>query len=243
MAEREMLTQSVAPPTRHALIFDLDGVLIDSMPWHVRAWAIVLEEEGISMAREQLLRSTAGKTSFQFLREHFGAAFGEDDIDGLVARKERLFRTLYEPHVRALPGTAALLSAARRLGFRMAIATAEPMYNMVFALERTRLGLYFDALVCADDGVPGKPAPDMFQMAARRLAVEPQHAIVFEDALAGLTAARNAGMFAVAVTTTLSPEEVAHRPEVLAVVRDFTDFDLELLRFPQPREPDLTVVK
>lgn len=235
--------RQIAAHSRHALIFDLGGTLIDSMPWHARAWAVLLGEEGISMSPRQLLRSAAGMTSAQFLREQLGASLSDDDIAHLAARKESLFRTLYEPHVRALPGTAALLSAARRLGFRMAIATAEPMYNMVFVLERTRLGSYFDALVCADDGVPGKPAPDMFQMAARRLSTEPQHAIVFEDALAGLTAARNAGMFAVAVTTTLLPEEVAHRPEVLAVVRDFTDFDLDLLRFPKGRDPDMTGIE
>jgi HAD superfamily hydrolase (TIGR01509 family) len=239
-----MLTPSTASaPTRRALIFDLDGTLIDSMPWHARAWAALLEEQGVSISPEELLRSTAGKTSAQFIHEQLGASLAEGDIAELIARKERLFRSLYEPHVRALPGTAALLSAARRLGFRLAIATAAPRYNMVFVLERTRLGSHFDALVCADDGLPGKPAPDMFQMAARRLSTEPRHAIVFEDALAGLTAARNAGMFAVAVATTLLPEELAHRPEVLAVVRDFTDFDLALLRRPKGREPGFTVVK
>lgn len=229
--------------TRRALVFDLDGTLIDSMPWHARAWAALLEEQGIPAAPERLLRSTAGKTSAQVLREHLGSSLGDDDIGALTARKESLFRSLYEPHLRALPGAAQLLAAARQLGFRIALATAAPMSNMVFALERTRLGSYFDTLVCADDGLPGKPAPDMFQMAARRLATEPQHAIVFEDALAGLTAARSAGMSAVAVATTHPPEELAHRPEVLAVVRDFTDFDLELLRLPPRGEPSFAVVK
>jgi len=235
--------QSNPATPRRALIFDLDGTLSDSMRWHARAWAALFEEQGISLGRERLLCSTGEKTSAQILREQFGPSLDEDDIAALAARKESLYRSLYGPHLRALPGVLALLAAARRLGFRIAFATAAPMANVVFAFERTRLGSYFDAVVCAEDGLPAKPAPDMFQMAARRLATEPARAIVFDDALAGLTAARSAGMFAVAVTTTLLPEELAHRPEVLAVVRDFTQFDLESLPFPNGREPDQAVVK
>jgi beta-phosphoglucomutase family hydrolase len=216
-------------PERHALVFDLDGTLIESMPWHVRAWTQLLEENGISIDKERFIRETSGKTNAQILGELFGHTLTDDDAARLAARKEAIYRALYEPHVRPLPGTVALLSAARRLGLRMALATAAPMPNVVFVLERTRLGVYFDAIVCADDGLPGKPAPDMFLMAARRLATEPRKAIVFEDALNGLAAAERAGMRAVAVTTTLSPEEIGNRPGVIAVVRDFTALDLEAL--------------
>jgi beta-phosphoglucomutase len=199
------------------------------MPWHARAWAALLEELGISVEPEQFVRETAGKMNAQILRERFGPELTDDEVARLAARKEELFRSLYEPHVRPLAGAGALLAAARRLGIRTALATAAGMENVIFALERTRLGAYFDTIVCADDNLPGKPAPDMFQLAARRLSAEPRGAIVFEDALSGLTAARRAGMRAVAVTTTLAPEEVRGRPEVVAIVPDFNGFDLEAL--------------
>jgi HAD superfamily hydrolase (TIGR01509 family) len=163
------------------------------------------------------------------LRERLGANLSDSDVARLAGEKEALYRSLYGPHVSLLPGAAEFLRKARGRGFGTALATAAPAENVQFILERTELGTTFDAVVTADDGFPGKPAPDIFLAAAIRLDTLPGQSLVFEDALNGVEAARSAGMRVVVLSTSLAPQEIPRGQDILAVAADYRTLDLDAL--------------
>jgi HAD superfamily hydrolase (TIGR01509 family) len=121
-----------------------------------------------------------------------------------------------------LPGLVSLLQETRQAGMSLAVATAAGNENIDFVMNGLALWDYFDAVVGADDVARGKPHPDLFLLAAKRLNVSPEHCLVFEDALTGIEAARRAGMAVIAITTSHNIDEVAHLPQVQKAIPDFT---------------------
>jgi beta-phosphoglucomutase family hydrolase len=206
-------------------IFDMDGVLIDSMPVHVQAWLQVLAERGVTPAPAEFLRATGGKTNPQILREFVGCQLGDAEIAACAEQKEQLYRALYRDRLAPVPGALAFLEAARRLGVRMAVATSAEQANREFVLGGLGLRDYFTAVVGGEEVRRGKPDPEAFLTAAGRLGLAPARCLVFEDALAGIQAASRAGMRAVALATTLAAAEFRDLPHVVQVAADFTRLD------------------
>jgi HAD superfamily hydrolase (TIGR01509 family) len=203
----------------NALIFDMDGTLVDNMGVHLDVWRRVLHENGVEVEREAFYRDTAGKTNPEILRSYLGAHLHDADVARLAGYKESLYRETYRPT--PVPGLLPLLESAYRRGIPMALATSGGPPNIDFIVEALGIRPYFSVLVSAEEGLPGKPAPDLFLAAAARMGVEPSGCLVFEDALAGIEAARRAGMPVAVLTTTLSPQEVEGQTGVLAAAPDF----------------------
>jgi beta-phosphoglucomutase family hydrolase len=210
-------------------IFDMDGVLVDSMPFHVEAWVQVLGQQGVQKTREEFLHDLAGKTNRHILRRWFGPGLGEADMAALEARKETLYRKLYRPALKPLDGVLDFLAAASRLGISMAVATAAGRENRDFVLGGLGLQPYFRTAVGPEEIPEGKPDPGMFLRAAEHLGVPPSRCLVFEDALAGVEAATRAGMKAVALTTSRAASEFDAWPAVVQTARDFTALRPEAL--------------
>lgn len=203
-----------------ALIFDMDGTIVDNMPYHEDAWGRLLAEHGLAFDRERFFRETAGKASAEILRPLFPDA---DDarIVALGLDKERYYREAYGPHVTALPGLLDLLARADTAGLPMALATAAPPGNIAIVLDTLGLRDRFATIVSPSQGFPGKPHPDLFLEAARRMNVPPEACIVLEDAPNGVEAARRAGMRAVVLETMAGPKAFADFPNVVASAKDF----------------------
>lgn len=204
-----------------ALIFDMDGTVVDNMRYHEDAWGLLLAEHGIPFDRESFFRETAGKVSSEILKPLFPDA---DDarIAALGLDKERFYREAYAPHVAPLPGLLELMARAEAAGLPMALATAAPPGNIAVVLDTLGLRERFVTIVAPSQGFPGKPHPDLFLEAARRMDVPPEACVVFEDAPNGVEAARRAGMNAVVLETMLGPEAFAAFPNVVASATDFT---------------------
>lgn len=215
-----------------AFIFDMDGTLADTMPYHQQAWDALLPELGISVDKDEFFRWTAGLTNREIFPRLLNRAVDGDEVDVLSERKESLYRKLYEPHVAALPGAVRFLQDAKDAGIAMAVGTAAPPKNIELVLDTLDLRALLPVVVGAADVERGKPDPDIFLKAAQRLGVAPADCIVFEDAPAGIEAARRAGMTCVVLTTTLSRDAVAQLPDrehVRLVVDDFHDPALKCL--------------
>jgi HAD superfamily hydrolase (TIGR01509 family) len=179
-----------------AIIFDFDGVLVDSEPIRFKVGSQALEEIGVSLTWERFIRFWLGRTDDAGLRALLGDRF-EEDGKHIVARRNALYEErLHE--VLAFPDSVRLL---RRVpgGTRLAVATGSRQREVEGIL--TRLGLFqdFQAIVTAEDYARAKPAPDPFLTAARRLDISPRSCLVIEDSSAGVTAAHAAGMPVVAV--------------------------------------------
>jgi beta-phosphoglucomutase family hydrolase len=205
-----------------AFIFDMDGVLVDSMPFHVEAWVQVLGQQGVHKTREEFLRDLAGKTNRDILRRWFGPTFPDADMAALEARKEALYRRLYRPALKPLDGLLDFLAAATRLGIPMAVATAAGRANREFVLDGLGIRQFFTAAVGPEEVPEGKPHPGMFLRAAEHLCLLPARCLVFEDALAGVEAATRAGMRVVALTTTLEASAFDGWPAVVRTAPSFS---------------------
>lgn len=208
------------PAAIRALLFDMDGTLVDSMPAHARSWELFCRLHGVDLPVKDVLRRTTGRTGIECMRELFGADVDVARASTLVSEKEAIYRELFAPAFRPVPGVREAVAGAQAAGLQVAIATAGDRHNIAFTLEHLRLAQPVDAVVGGDQGLRGKPEPDLFLEAARRLGRAPSECLVFEDAPFGIEAARRAGMQAVAICTTHSPAELAG-PHVIAQVPDY----------------------
>ena len=205
-----------------AFIFDMDGTLVDSMPFHIRAWTALLAERGLQTMPQTFLRQTGGKTNRQILREIFGDHLPEAEITACAERKEALYRSLFRPYLKPIDGLIPFLNEAQRLHIPMAVATSAGKANRDFVLEGLAIEIYFNAVVGVEEIQEGKPDPEIFLRAADRLGAIPADCLVFEDALAGIEAASRAGMQAVALTTSVEGKAFQGLPAVIRIAQEFT---------------------
>ena len=216
--ERPPKRPSAASPqgARAAFIFDIDGTIIDSMPFHGKSWEAFFARHGVRYEGEAFLRATAGRTGTEIMRERFGP-MSDEAAWALVHEKEDVYRELFRPVFREIEGFRAFARRARAEGVKVACATAGDAKNIAFALAGLGMEGEFDALAGAHDVARGKPEPDLFLLAAQRMGADPARCIVFEDAPLGIEGARRAGMHAVGITSGETAERLAG-PHVLAAI-------------------------
>jgi len=202
------------------LIFDMDGTMIDSMPYHARSWVGFAERHGLSIEVDELLRRTTGRTGAECMEVLFGRAMEPKECWELVHQKEEIYRALFAPVFAEVPGFKTFSADAIGRGLRVGVGTAGDRHNIAFAFSHLGMDPMPHAVVGGDEGLAGKPEPAIFLEAARRIGTAPADCIVFEDAPFGIEAARRAGMRAVAVCTSHSADQLAG-PHVVASVRNY----------------------
>ena len=204
------------------VIFDWDGVVIDSSAQHERSWEILAEEISRPLP-EGHFKLGFGKKNQVIIPEILGWATDAAEIAALSDRKEEIYRELVrQSGVQILPGARELVSALRLEGIPRAIGSSTPRGNLDAIFAATGLGELFDAVVCGDDVVHGKPAPDVFLLAAQMLGLPPAECLVLEDAHAGIEAAHRAGIPVLAVATTNPLSELAAATGAVESLADTT---------------------
>jgi beta-phosphoglucomutase len=193
-------------PTPLAVIWDVDGTLVDTAELHFAAWCRLADTIHKPFTRADFA-ATFGKRNPEIIRQLFGTHYTDEEIAGLGFRKEEFYRAAARQGVDLLPGARALLEGLHAAGFRQAIGSSAPRQNLDLILGLTSTRQLFDAIVSAEDTQRGKPDPQVFLAAADKLGVPPAHCLVMEDAVAGVQAARAGGMKCVAVRF------VGHHPE------------------------------
>ena len=208
-----------------AFLFDLDGTLIDSMPHHQSAWDAWYARRGLAMNAADFFASTAGRSNAEILADLFPSHSIEQHV-AMADEKEAIYREFAARSLALIGGAQAFVEQARVGGVRMAVCTASTLPNMALAFELHGIDGWVEHVVSPADGLRGKPHPDIFLEAARRLGIAPADCIVFEDAPLGVEAARRAGMKAVALTTTLAAGHFAEFDNLIAIAPDFTTLAL-----------------
>ena len=204
------------------VIFDWDGVVIDSSAEHERSWEILAEEISQPLPEGHFKRGF-GKKNEVIIPEILGWAKNPEEIQKLAVRKETIYRELVRQRgVQILPGARELLAALRHEGIPRAIGSSTPRQNLEAIFAATGLGEFFDAVACGDDVIHGKPAPDIFLLAAEKLALAPADCLVIEDAHAGIEAARRAGIPVLAVATTNPLADLAYADGALESLAEAT---------------------
>jgi beta-phosphoglucomutase len=188
-----------------AVLWDLDGTLVDSSEHHWIAWRDVMAAEGHPVTPEHFAASF-GHRNDTILRGLLGPELSDAEVERIASAKETLYRRLVgERGLLPLPGAQDWVARLRAAGYRQAIASSAPVANIDAAMTATGLRPHFDALVSADEVGVGKPDPAVFLAAARRLGVPPAACVVVEDAPSGLEGARRAGMRSVGVRSSHHP--------------------------------------
>jgi len=188
----------------HAAIFDLDGTLVDSYDAHYEAWRSISATHGVAVTVDDYY-SHFGRRNEDLLRECWlRAGKGElthDQIAALDHEKEAAYRSIVAGRLPVMDGARELVASLRADGFRTAVGSSGPPANVALAIEGLALERAFDAVVTGRDVKRSKPDPECFLLAAERLAVPPSRCVVFEDAPAGIAAAKAAGMRCIAITS------------------------------------------
>lgn len=214
----------------------MDGVLIDSNPFHFQIWRDFLIRQGIAFDPELLPAQIFGQRDDKALRMFMGAGLTEEQVQHWSEELEANFREAFRPHAQALPGVKALIEECHGAGIPMAVASSAMKKNVDFIVDALQLNSYFESVVSGDEVSHPKPDPEIYLLAAEHLGVDPRRALAFEDSFIGIEAVVDAGMKCVAIASTFSEQELRERTRTHCVVRSFEELSLGRLRqlFEQP---------
>ena len=186
--------------SKRAVLWDMDGVLVDSGELHYQSWLETLTALSIPFDREKF-RLTFGMNNASILTVLTGRPSEADFLEMVSDQKESRFRAMIHGRLQLLPGVLPWLGRLHELGYLQAEASSAPQANIDAVVDELGIRRYFSVLISAY-ALPGKPDPAVFHEAARQLGVMPEQCVVVEDAVAGVAAAKRAGMKCIAVTTT-----------------------------------------
>ena len=211
---------------KFAVLFDMDGVIIDSNPYHKDAWMEFCRRYQVELKEEDVPRYIYGKTNKTALVDVFQREFSPEESFRLSEEKEAIYRELHRSDIRLIKGLPALLEAFKRHQVPLAVCTNAPVANLDFMLEETGIRPYFQVLIDASKVSKGKPDPEIYLKAAQMLGLSPGRCIVMEDSTVGVEAGLRAGMKVVGITTTHSRQELAHTH---LVIDDFDELNVAKL--------------
>ena len=214
-----------------AVIWDMDGVIADSGPYHLVAWQETLGKRGVKLTADDF-RHSFGLRNDNIIRNILGKDISQGEVDAIATEKEAAFRRLAGGRIKALPGAFDLLKLLKDSGFGLAIASSTPAENIDMVTATLGIADYFQAIVTGHDVTEGKPHPQVFLLAARRLGVKPENCLVIEDAVAGVTAAKRAGMACLAVVNTHPRQNLSRADLVVASLEEVTLEDIGKLGHP-----------
>ncbi len=212
---------------RLGALFDWDGVIIDSSRYHERSWNLLAGEEGLRLPPGHFQKGFGMKNEY-IIPQILQWSRDPREIDRLSHRKEVLYREIVvKEDLQPLPGVVEFLAVLQDLSIPCAIGSSTPFLNIQVILEKIGINEFFSGIVSGDDVSEGKPNPQVFLMAARKIHCKPERCIVFEDAPAGIAAAHNGGMKVVGIATT-HPANVLKDADM--VVSGFDDLTLTKLK-------------
>jgi len=210
------------------VIFDLDGVLINTAEYHKVAWRELAERNGFEIS-DDFFYSTFGMQNYQIIPTMAKRELSDSEFQEMSDWKENRYRELIAGKLELLAGAERLIKDLKNSGFALAIGSSTPRSNLEFMLKNLPIEKYFDAMVVGEDVKNGKPAPDTFLKAAEKLDIAPEYCVVVEDAVQGLKAAKNAGMAVVAVTTTRSRDDLTIADMIVDSLEELSARDFERL--------------
>lgn len=203
---------------RRAFLWDMDGVIVDSAEAHFQSWQDAFSARGTTYTEEQF-RTLFGTRDDHIINEVMGSV-PQETVEEIAEDKEQRYRDLVRGRVNVFPGVLALLRAMKHGGYPIALGTSAPRENVDAIMHELGMGDLFDVIVCGEDVNEGKPSPEIYLEAARRLGVSPSHCVVFEDAPLGVEAAVRGGMKCVAVTNSHPAEALQGATRVVGSMEE-----------------------
>jgi beta-phosphoglucomutase family hydrolase len=206
--------------TAKGFLFDLNGTMVNDMPYHIEAWHQEIIKLGGHLSLEEMKHQCYGKND-ELLERIFPGRFSMEEKIKLGNDKEALYRVEFKPHLKLIDGLASFLAAASERKIQMAIGSAAITENINFVIDNLQISHYFSAIVSANDVQQSKPHPETFLKCAQRLGLSPQECIVFEDTPKGVECALNAGMKAVVILGEHTQAEFVSFANVIHYTSDY----------------------
>ena len=216
------------------VIFDLDGVLVDTGWAHKQSWYDLAEKEGFGMS-DEFFYSTFGMQNYQIIPMLLGQEVNAKEVGRLSDWKEQRYRELIAEKLALANGAKELLDDLKNKDFLLAIGSSAPRANLGLILERLKVQTFFEAYVTKEDVSEGKPAPETFIKAAEKLALPAGRCVVVEDAVQGIEAGKAAGMAVVAITTTRKRADLARADMIVDSLAELRAEDFVKLLIDQGR--------
>ncbi len=208
-----------------AFLFDLNGTMINDMPYHIEAWHKVMNGLGADMSMEKMKKECYGKNE-EILERIFPGRFSREEKNKIGLAKEQKYQEDYRPQLKLIKGLDDFLKQSRKAGIKMAIGTAAIMYNVDFVVDGLGIRHYFEALVSADQVTKSKPDPETWLSCAETLGVSATECLVFEDVPKGVESAQRAGMDCVVITTLHNKEDFSNFQNVAAFISHYDEIEL-----------------
>lgn len=209
-----------------AIIFDMDGVIVDSNPFHRKVLTQFCQKHAHFLSEDQMKTKVFGRTNKDWLTDLFGGNITPYQIKKYEEEMESQFREIYTPYVKPIKGSIRFLDLLRKNNITRAVATSAPKSNVDFILKKTRTAQYFETIITGDSIENSKPHPEIYLKTVEDIDSIPEKCIVIEDSLSGVVAARKAGCKVVGITTTHSNQELASTDWI---INDFDKIKLENL--------------
>jgi len=210
-----------------AVIFDLDGTLVDNNAYHIEAWKIFYDKIGKPFSKEEYTQNINGRINRDIFNYVFNTTLTPEQIEEYSHEKEATYRELYKPHIQPINGLLDFLDELEKAKMPKAIATSGLVPNINFMFEHVPIKNYFYSVIDASQITHGKPHPEIFLKAAISVNAVPSNCVAFEDSVAGIRSAKAAGMKVVGLTTTHTAEELK---EADFIIKDYTEISLTKLR-------------
>jgi beta-phosphoglucomutase len=222
---------SIAMTTKQwGVIFDVDGTMVDNKDYHEKAWVELCHRHGIALTAEMYRNRIHARTNDKIIPDIFGSDISTEDAAAAALEKETIYRNLYRPHVRPLPGLLKLLEEFKTHSIPCAAASNSPAGNVNLVLDELAIRHYFISVITADDVSHGKPDPEIFLTSAKQLGLPPQQCIVFEDSGPGFEAARRAGCPYVVIAFGADEEHLTRSAGTAGTHHDYTDISVDHLK-------------
>jgi len=209
-----------------AVIFDMDGVLVDSNPFHLQKWVDLLTKHHIPFKPEELPGQVLGHRNDTAFRYFFGPNLNAAQRHELSEELEATFRRVFKPHVKPLPGLRKLIEECYGAGVPMAVASSAMRKNVEFVVDGLGFRRYFRCLVTGDEVTRPKPDPEIYLRTARTLGADPAACAAFEDSFVGIEAAKRAGMKCVAIASTFPAEALREQTHADLIIPGFEGMTL-----------------
>lgn len=198
-----------------AVIFDMDGVMVDNNVFHKKAWLDFCDQHHFKLTDSELEQYVYGRTNTAILNYLYKNSLNLQEISDFEEEKESLYRKLYLPHFQEVAGLTAFLKKLKNANFKLAIATSAYRKNIDYVLDKLPIRDLFDVIVDSSFVTEGKPNPQIYLKTAELLGINPKNCLVVEDSLSGVESGLRAGMRVLGVSTTHTAEELSNTSLVI----------------------------
>ncbi len=210
-----------------AIIFDHDGVIVNTEPLHVEVWKEFFQQKGETVTDEDLEEKALGKTELDVIKTFINQKT-EEEYEELLKERRELFHQFFEKNFSEIPGVKDFIDSLRETNLKVGAASSSPKDRVEYSLNRLEVRDVFQTVVTAERVKKGKPDPEIYLLAAEELGVDPANCLVFEDSGSGVKSAKAAGMRVILVKTSLD-ESKFPKDFIDGAIDDFVNLDVKSL--------------